>query len=57
MLSFNGKQLLVTDTNESECVYKPYGGRESEKFTWTIPKLVLGNLMGLGTKYVEPQGS
>jgi oxysterol-binding protein-related protein 3/6/7 len=52
--SFNGTSIEVTDHNRTEIVFKAIRDKPSVKFSFSDPKLVVGNLMGIGGRYVEP---
>lgn len=52
---------MVTDHNDTEIIIKPTAGRDAEIFTFNFPKMMVGNIAGIGVmgkggRYVEPQG-
>jgi len=56
---FTGKKIEVADENKGtlDVKYKkPDGSFLEEQYTFSMPTLVIGNLV-IGERYIEPQGS
>ena len=53
-LKFNGTSIAVIDHNITEFVIKTTGERDSERFTSTNANLKVGNIFGIGSRYIKP---